>query len=80
MCKHPGHKCRSRRADTKELKFQNRGGIRRKVQKNSYTGPKFLQAHHVTDEPDAGKTSAGGQSGERNEEAGIQLGILGGGR
>lgn len=28
------------------------------MHKNSYTGPEFLQAHHVTDEPDSGKTAA----------------------
>lgn len=51
-----------RRADNNGLKYQNGGGIikkkRKNVHKNSYTGPEFLRAHHVTDEPDSGKTAA----------------------
>lgn len=53
-----------RRADNNGLKYQNGGGgiikkeRKKNVHKNSYTGPEFLRAHHVTDEPDSGKTAA----------------------
>lgn len=33
-------------------------GSLKNVHKNSYTGPEFLRVHHVTDEPDSGKTAA----------------------
>lgn len=56
----PGHRCRSgylaKEPITTDLQTRTAEGPVEK--KNSYTGPEVLRVHHVTDEPDSGKTSA----------------------